>query len=486
MSGKQTGRPLQSVLPGPKYTRNVHNCRWVLDLRELPRNYNIAMHHSLLHNDLLLALWLRTWLCASLLATYWLVPMGPCRAQAKGSILIDFLEKGVDAPLTCRVKVKDEGGRAARPRGVLEEHGWCLVEGGMQFKGRAGSYSYEAHHGPQFAAASGGFILDRNAEAQDVVYLTRHANLLDEGWFAGDMLAHSAADATLRWLPAEDLTMACVVSQQALASDFPRGLDEDGRWVDGFNFHDARPGSGLVFHHWMPPARVPAALPSSRLIVMAKQAQPTEQLPVHIEIQKPWARDTPIWLASGRIDSIQLLGSPLTWDGSPGENVQPLEIPEGAFNGQRGSGRLVEKIYWMMLEAGLRIPPSAGSGFGSAGSPLGYNRVYAATRSAPSPAEWWRAVGQGRSFVTNGPLLRVAINQQLPGHVFALRQGESLKLDIDVKLTVADPVEYLDVIFNGQSLYQARLDEHARQGGRHSAAGDSAKWLAGGSRVDRA
>jgi len=31
---------------------------------------------------------------------------------------------------------------------------------------------------------------------------------------------------------------------------------------------------------------------------------------------------------------------------------------------------------------------------------------------------------------------------------------------------VSDPVEYLDVIFNGRTLYQARLDEYAKKGGK--------------------
>jgi hypothetical protein len=36
---------------------------------------------------------------------------------------------------------------------------------------------------------------------------------------------------------------------------------------------------------------------------------------------------------------------------------------------------------------------------------------------------------------------------------------------VNVSLTVRDPVEYLEVVHNSQTLYRARLDEHAQRGG---------------------
>ncbi len=224
-----------------------------------------------------------------------------------------------------------------------------------------------------------------------------------------------------------------------------------------------RTGSGLVLHHWMPPAEVPDWLPSSRLLVMAKQ-EDSAQLPVHAEIQRLWARDVPIWLASGHVDSIQLLSEHLTHDGSKGVRFSlPLEPDPGRFRGPLAQARTLESIYWQVLEAGLRIPPSAGSGFGRGANPLGYNRVYVHA-NYPKRSAWWQALRDGRSFVTSGPLLRSTINGYYPGHLFQFEN--SMQLSVELTLTVADPVDYVDVVFNGKTLYQARLDEHARRGGR--------------------
>ncbi len=43
-----------------------------------------------------------------------------------------------------------------------------------------------------------------------------------------------------------------------------------------------------------------------------------------------------------------------------------------------------------------------------------------------------------------------------PGHRFELSSGAKLDLSIDLQLTVRDPVEYLDVIYNNQ--HSMKLD----------------------------
>lgn len=393
-------------------------------------------------------------------------------AQSRGSIELDFRDQQTEEELVCRVKILSADGKPQRVRGMLYQQGWTLWEGAAPYTGRVGDYTYQAFHGPQYAAASGGFTLDRKSSAEEVVLLPRHADLALEGWLGGDLYCTLEGAEALRWLAAEDLIMAAVVSETATAQTHRSTEDqlavaESGRWIDQLGYCDARPGSGLLLHHWLPPAQVPADLPSSRLLELAKEApQGPGALPVHAEIGRLWERDVPIWLASGAIDSIQLLGTHLTIDGQHQTRVQPLVDPDpGRFRGPHAGGRLVEYLYWQILECGLRIAPSAGSGFGQNGSPLGYNRVYAYAPQ-PTAAAWWQAVRDGQTFVTSGPLLRATVNGELPGKVFMAQAGGAIELDIALTLTVADPVEYLEVVFNGATLYRARLDEYARQGGK--------------------
>ena len=41
-----------------------------------------------------------------------------------------------------------------------------------------------------------------------------------------------------------------------------------------------------------------------------------------------------------------------------------------------GNGRWSQEIYYHLLNCGLRIPPTAGSGSGANNNPVGYNRLY--------------------------------------------------------------------------------------------------------------
>jgi hypothetical protein len=199
---------------------------------------------------------------------------------------------------------------------------------------------------------------------------------------------------------------------------------------------------------------------------------------VRVAVENPFAWPLPVWLASGEIDGLFLLGDWLC----PGKSV--LKVPDG--RGPQGSGlgdglavgRWAERIYWNLLEAGFRIPPLAGSGSEGRSTPVGYNRLYVAeqleayqedgvidARRLLTPGAWWDAAWRGRSVATNGPLLRPKLGGQIPGHVFKATAGEVLQLQPELNLSVRDPVEYLEVVHNGKVHYSARLDEFAEAGG---------------------
>jgi hypothetical protein len=110
----------------------------------------------------------------------------------------------------------------------------------------------------------------------------------------------------------------------------------------------------------------------------------------------------------------------------------------------------------------------------SGNTPVGYNRLYVADASGEHTGDaiavtdreqWWRAAWDGKSVATNGPMLRPTLEGKIPGHVFRATSGDVLELYPELSLSVRDPVDYLDVIHNGQVHYSARLDEFAKAGG---------------------
>jgi hypothetical protein len=248
----------------------------------------------------------------------------------------------------------------------------------------------------------------------------------------------------------------------------------------------------------------------NRLIAIGDEGKETLQV---VELLRPWQRDVPLLLATHSIDAIQILSeanrpssddrctidqavessnkssSNTGWltgsirlskgkDRMDSRMLAPIPIAEEVrFNDGRGVGRLTEYIYWQMLESGFRITPTAGSDFGINDTRVGYNRVYLHSEAKPTRESWWHQIQQGRTIVTNGPLLRTLVNGLPPGSVQASYRGQPITIDIGVELSVREPVDYLDVIFNGETIYSAKLEEHMQRGEFPPLEVDRSGWL---------
>jgi hypothetical protein len=98
-------------------------------------------------------------------------------------------------------------------------------------------------------------------------------------------------------------------------------------------------------------------------------------------------------------------------------------------------------------------------------NPVGYDRVYVHLDGRLSYAKWWEGLRAGRSFVSNGPLLRSSVNGELPGHVFKADAGKELKLEITAKLDTQDRIWAIEVIRNGHVERTVSFDDWKRAGG---------------------
>ena len=131
-----------------------------------------------------------------------------------------------------------------------------------------------------------------------------------------------------------------------------------------------------------------------------------------------------------------------------------------------GLGRWTETVYYNLLNCGLRIPPTAGSGSGVAPNPVGYNRIYVHVKEPFNYERWLESLCVGRVVVTNGPLIRPDVAGELPGFVFRADGGQEVELDAGLTLSTRDPVSYLEIVQNGRTVHQVRLDQWAKEGGK--------------------
>jgi hypothetical protein len=189
------------------------------------------------------------------------------------------------------------------------------------------------------------------------------------------------------------------------------------------------------------------------------------KLDAHVAARTPFAWDLPVWLASGKLTAIDLIHHHALREGMVDNEQDGRPRDLKLFPGRTGNGRWSEAIYYHVLNCGLRVPPVAGSGTGANDNPLGANRVYVYCGEEFSADRWWKALEAGRVFVTSGPLLRPMVEGEPPGYVFPLDGRGQAKFEIGLNLATREPVDYLQIIKNGQVDAEVRLSDFEEKGG---------------------
>jgi len=83
--------------------------------------------------------------------------------------------------------------------------------------------------------------------------------------------------------------------------------------------------------------------------------------------------------------------------------------------------------YYDFLNMGFRLAASSGSDVPS-GATIGETRMYAYVGPSFSADAWFGAVKRGRTFVTNGPMLTLTVDDRMPGDELHVRRNSSLRV----------------------------------------------------------
>jgi hypothetical protein len=132
-------------------------------------------------------------------------------------------------------------------------------------------------------------------------------------------------------------------------------------------------------------------------------------------------------------------------------------------DGPLGDAYWTQDIYYRILDAGVRLAPSAGSASGVLPNPVGYNRVYVHLDGRLDYDAWWQGLKAGHSFVTNGPLLLVSANGQLPGTVFEGRTSDKMTVALDVQVVSSEPIGAVEVVRDGRVMQAGTRDADGGQ-----------------------
>ena len=402
----------------------------------------------------------------------------------EGQLDLNVIDQDTGKPVPCRMHLKTAAGRPKIPKKVAAWDDHFVVPGKISLKLPLGSYIFEIERGPEYPLRTGHFTINRFAEDSKDVPMKRFVDMSADGWWSGDLDVQRSPKDIQLLMQAEDLHVATLTTWSNDRSEWseheppkqPLVNFDRNRWCHLLAGQHVRPGGTLLYLNLPRPMKLDD--PASEFPPIAALAQRIHKQPeAWVDISRPYWWDLPMLVANGQIDSIQIANSNL--GRSKVVNVETGGSPrdKDLYASAQGSTLWSQDIYFHLLNCGLRIPPSAGSGSGVAPNPVGYNRMYVHVEAPMTWEKWWENFRAGRVTVTNGPLMRPEVHGQFPGYVFTAEAGTQVDLEIGLTLSLRDPITYMEIVKDARVEHLIRFDQYKGTGRLPKVKFDRSGWF---------
>jgi hypothetical protein len=373
------------------------------------------------------------------------------------------LDASLKQPTPVRLAFRSADGRYIPPYGHRTEvnDGWFQDYGGdlklmnSSFAYIDGTFQVELPVGDVYVEMTKGFEYEavrrrleiKSSQRELKLQISRIADLSSQGWMNADTHVHFLSPSTaILEGQAEGLNLINLLAAQwgdmfSNVSDFPHGsmTSQDRQtmvWLGTENRQHLLGHLGLLGTRGKPVYPMSTAGPGegylgdpmwTSLSDWADACREREGLVVAAHFPHP-PGELAADIVMGKIDAVEL---------------QPLGMND-FFNTHRFHH------YYRFLNAGYRLPIVAGTDKMGAFMPLGATRTYAYLKDAEfSFANWAKAVRNGNTFMTSGPLLQFEVEGQTPGSEISLGSGGGT-LEVHARAQSYLPVHRLDVVVNGQ------------------------------------
>lgn len=390
------------------------------------------------------------------------------RPGSGGELELSVVDKDSGDRVAARLQLTGAGRKLPRIAGAIVTGKQIVFDGSIVLKLPNGHYRFLLERGPEYKITRGNFEIKQGATDNKQLVIERYVDMKQEGWWSGDLHIERSLSDIPQLMLAEDLHMSAPITwgNKSTLSSAQRKTEVTQvghqRVFSRTGGKDDRQQHGVLFFGFDQPLDVSDRSEASFALI----GRIGHDNRTHVDLSLPFSPSVPVWVADQNVGSIGLLNHHLLYDGVIDKELNGRARDRIFFPAPHGNGRWSQHIYYQLLNCGLRIPPSAGSGSGRCHNPVGYNRVYVHCGDDFSYDSWWAGLRAGQVVVTNGPLLRPLINGQLPGHVFQLSAGEHVDLDVALKLSTREKIDYLELVQNGRAVQTVRLADWAAKSGK--------------------
>jgi hypothetical protein len=389
-----------------------------------------------------------------------LAVMSTCAAvggePGAGRLVVSVSEPG-GGPLPCRVHLTI-GGKPVYAEGLprFERDPHFCCPGHFEVDVPAGKGRLLVERGPEYIPFATELEVKPGQTRQLPVGLSRWVDMNDRGWFSGDLHVHRPVAYMPLLLRADDLNLAPVLTHwnqqhfQAKPPHLvevadPRVASPKPRCCHTLAQEDERAGGAILLFNLQKPILLDGVTrdcPSG----FAYHERALEQK-AFVEVEKPFWWEAPVHVALGRVDSIGIACNHFQRTEVMDNEAWGRARDRERYPGPAGFAHNVLDLYYRTLNLGYQIAASAGSASGVLKNPLGYNRVYVQLDRF-SYDGWFDALRQGRSFVTNGPMLFATVNGEPIGTRFA-RRRKPFEAVVALEAMGRDPLDRAELIVGG-------------------------------------
>lgn len=384
------------------------------------------------------------------------------RRHPPGSLVVEVLDE-TGAPTPARVYLKGADGRAHAPEGTMHrivngEFGqphagdaYFYTAGRIDLAVPAGEVELEIIKGLEYQPVRLTVPVAPDRPARATVRLERLARLKADGWYSGDVHVHANLFAQTLITPRDVLLVAQAEDLNVvnlLPCNDPRTTTiTDRQYFTGRPDAVSTPDHILYFNEEMrndiyghvgflnlksfvepayfgwPNSPFPYDHPGNFPQAAAAKAQGGAVVYVHPALPSEF----PVDIALGLADTIDVMS----------QNAEDLPT----------------EYWYRLLNCGFRCPVSAGTD-SFLNIPVhiipGAGRVYVQTGGTFDYQRWIDGFLAGRSFATNGPLLRFTVDGQGPGA--DIRSDGPIEVEVAGEARSIVPMEALELIVNGRAV----------------------------------
>jgi hypothetical protein len=301
---------------------------------------------------------------------------------------------------------------------TLKVPAWC-ARGPVAIDAKPGDWEVLIRRGIEYVPVAEKLPVAAGKTAQATVPLERWVDMRRLGWWSGDdhvhaqLLSDSEAQTILTWAKAEDTSVINVVKM----GDINRTWFEQRGW--GKKYRVSENDYALIPGQECP--RTHQELGHTLALNLAHHMVRDTSRYFLYDYQFDGTREQGGLVGYAHVNSGMFSVHRDMSVNVPRNKVDFVELLQ--------FGKTDPGLYYEFLNLGMRLTASAGSDVPWGGS-IGEARVYAYTGKTSNLAidDWYEAVRRGRTFVTNGPMLDLKVEDALPGDTLHATKGQQLRV----------------------------------------------------------